>query len=144
MIIIHFYRLVQFHTWICFFTRLSVRVSDSGHPAMYPIIVFKNKPGHKIYRCTSVFSTQHHALLHNPTLLHTMTYFAPDCHPRKIYRCMSACSTINHRILHNPTILYTKTFFTPACHPRQKIPSEKNCHTLHWYTHARLTCHRSL
>ena len=49
-------------------------------------------------------------LLHNPTILHTKTFFAPAYHPRKIYRCMSGHSTRNHKLLNNPTIIHTKTF----------------------------------
>ena len=79
----HFYRLVRFHTWRRFCTRLSVRVFYSGHPVTHGINFFTNKPGHRIYRCIPARYTQHYALLHNPMILHTKTFFAPACHPCK-------------------------------------------------------------
>ena len=115
--------LVQFHTRRCFCARLSIRVSDLGHPVMYARKFCTNNPGHKMYRCMSVRSTWQHTLLQNPTIIHTKTFFAPDCHPRKIYRCMSAQSTRHNTLLQNPTILHTKAFLASACHLRQKILS---------------------
>ena len=104
----HLHRLVLFHTQRYFRSRLSVRVSDSGHPAKYAIQLFTNNPSHKIYRCMPSRSTRHYTLPHNLTILHT------------------------------------DLFFAPACHPCNKISSEKNCHSIHWCTHARLTFHRIL
>ena len=104
-------------------TRLSTRVSNSVHPVMYARQFCTNKPGHKIYRCISAPSTQHHTLLHNLTILRTETFFTPACNLHKIYCCMSAHTKKHHTLLHNTTILHTKTFFAPACHPRQKISS---------------------
>ena len=73
-----FYRLVWFHTRRRFRTSISVRVSDSGHPITQARRFCTKTPGHKIYHCISVCSTLHHTLLHNPTTLHTKTFFAPD------------------------------------------------------------------
>ena len=118
-----FYRIVQFNTRRHFRTSISIRVSDSVPPVTYSRPFFRNKPGHKIYRCISVLSIQHHTLLHNPTIIHTNIYFAPPCHPHHIYGYTSARSTKNHILLHNPAILHTKKCFAPVCHPRKKILS---------------------
>ena len=90
------------------------KLSDSGHPVTYARIFFTNKPYHKIYRCMLVRSTQHHKLLHTATIIHTKTFFAPDCHPRQIYWYISAHSTRHRTLLHNLMILHTKTFL---CQP---------------------------
>ena len=83
ILIMPFYRLIWFHTRRRFHARLSVRVSDSGHPITYSRKNFTNNPGHKIYRCMPARYTWHYTLLHNPAILHTKTFFAPFCHPRK-------------------------------------------------------------
>ena len=83
VLIMHFYRMGPFHTRRRFCTRLYVRVPDSGHPVIYVRQFCKNKPGHKICRCMSARSTRHYTLIHNPTILHMKTFFAPSCHPRK-------------------------------------------------------------
>ena len=101
-LIMHFYRLIQFHTKRRFCASLSFRVSNSGHPVTYTRLFCMNNPGHKIYHCIPSRSTQRYTLLHNLTILHM------------------------------------ETFFAPAYHPCKKIPSKKNCHSLHWHTHARL------
>ena len=59
----------------------------------------------------------------------------------KIYHCLPEISTRHYILLHNPTTLHMKTFFAPACHQRKKISSDKNCHILHYYTHARFSHH---
>ena len=100
VLIMHFYRLVRFHTQRRCRSSLSVRLSDLGHPVMYIRFFCRNNPGHKIYRCMSVRSTQHHTLLPNPTIIHTKTFFTPAFHPRQIYRCMSARSTQHRTLLH--------------------------------------------
>ena len=109
--------IVLFHTQRRFHTSLSIRVSDSGHPVTYARQFLANKPGHKIYRCILVCSTQHHTLLHNPTIIQRKTFFAPAYHPCKIYPCMSAHSTRHHTLLYDPTILHT-VFFAPYYHLR--------------------------
>ena len=134
VLLMHFCRLLRFHTQRRFRPSLSVRVSDSGHPVTYARQFFTNTPGHKIYCCISACSTRHHTLLHNPTIIHVRTFVAPASHPRKIYLCMSAQSTQHHILLHNPTILHTKTFFAPACHPRK----------IYCYMTARSTIHHML
>ena len=83
VLIMNFYRLVRFNERRCFCNSLSVRVYDSGQAVTHARKFCTNKPGHKIYRCMSARSTQHHTLLHNPTILHTKTFFVPACHPRK-------------------------------------------------------------
>ena len=83
VLIVHFYRLVQFHTQRGFCASIYVKLSNSGHPVMYSRQFCINKPGQKIYLCMSTRSTRHHMLLHNPTILHTKTFFAPACQPRK-------------------------------------------------------------
>ena len=108
ILIIHFSRLVQFHTWRHFCTSLSIRVSNPGHPVTYARKLCTNKAGHKIYRCMSACSTRHCTLIPNPTILHTKTFLRQPITRARNYR------------------------------PRQ------NCHSLHWYTHACLTCHRPL
>ena len=78
---------------------------------------------------------------------HPVTYVRKFCTNktgRKIYRCIPARSTQHHMLLNNLTILHTKKVFVPACHPLKKISSKTNCHSLHCYTNARLTCHRPL
>ena len=50
---------------------------------MYTRQCLTNMPGQKMYCCMSARSTQHDMLLHNLTILHTNTFFAPACHPRK-------------------------------------------------------------
>ena len=81
--IMHFYRLVRFHTRILFWDSLSVRVSDSGHPVTHASKFCTNKPSHKIYRCMLAWSTQHYTLPRNPTILHRKKFFASAYHPLK-------------------------------------------------------------
>ena len=107
----NFYRLVRYHTRGRFFSSLSVRVYNSCHPVTYSRQFCRNKLDQKIYRCMSVRSTQHHTLLHNPTILHTKTFFALAYHPSQINCCMSSRSTRHHKLLNNPTILHTKKIF---------------------------------
>ena len=72
----NFYRIVQFNTQRRFHARLYVRVSDSGHPVTYSRQFCRNKPIQKIHCCMSVRFTQHHTLLHNPTILHMKICFS--------------------------------------------------------------------
>ena len=108
--IVKFYRIIQFPKQRRFGASLYFRVSYSVHPVTYTIQLFRNKPSHKLYRCMSVRSTQHHTLLHNLTIIHTKTFFSPACHPCQIYQYMSAHSTRHHTFLHNPMVLHTKKF----------------------------------
>ena len=64
-IIVHFYRLILFHTQRCFLASLSVRVYNLGHPVMYARNFCTNKPSHKIYLYMSACSTQHHTLVND-------------------------------------------------------------------------------
>ena len=68
--------LIRFHTQRSFHASLSIRVSDSDHPITYDRKFCTNNTGHKIHRWMSVHSTQHHTLLHNPTILHTKKFCA--------------------------------------------------------------------
>ena len=83
VVIMHSYRLVWFHTQGRFCDRISVRVSNSCHPVTYSKNVCTNKPGYKIYCCMSEDSIRNHTVLHNPTIIHTNTFFAPACNLRK-------------------------------------------------------------
>ena len=49
-------------------------VFNSVHRVTYARQFFRNKPGHKIYRCMSVRSTQHHTFLHDTKILHTKEF----------------------------------------------------------------------
>ena len=110
VLIMHFYRLLQFHTRRRFCTGLYIRVSNSGHPITYVRQFCTNKTGRKIYRCIPARSTQHHMLLNNLTILHTKKVFVPACHPLKkissktkyhsLHCCTHACLTC-HRPLQN-------------------------------------------
>ena len=84
-----------------------------------------DKPGQKIYRCMSLCSTQHHTLLHNPTIIHTKKCFAPACNSRKIYRCTSELPTQHHTLLHNPTILHMKKFLWQPVTRAEKYVQDK-------------------
>ena len=91
-----------------FCARLSVRVSDSGHP---------------------------------------MTYGRYFLQTSMVTKYTSACQNSPHNIIHFYIILqfYIKRHFSR--HPVacvRKYLLRQNCHSLHWYTHARLTCHRPL
>ena len=100
----HFYKLVQFHILIFFRAITYIRVSDSGHPIRYSRQYCTNKPGHKLYHCIPAHSTQHHRILHYPTILHMKTFFVPFYHPRKK---ISSKSKLSHSSLINPRALYT-------------------------------------
>ena len=113
--------LIWFHKRRHFYVIVYVRASDSGRPVTYGRKFCTNKPSHKLYCCITEGSIRHHALIKNPTIIHTKTFFAPVCHPRKIYSCVIAHSKRHHTLLHHPMILGTKTFFAPTCHARQKI-----------------------
>ena len=62
--------LVRFHTREKFRATLYIKVSDSVYPVTYAKTICTKTPGHKIYQCVSVRSTQHHTILHHPTILH--------------------------------------------------------------------------
>ena len=108
VLVMHFYRLVRFHTQRRFHASLSVRLSYSDHPIMQARDFCTNKPGHKIYFFIPTHSTRHYTLLTNPTILHT------------------------------------KTFLRHSVTRARKYPLRQNYHSLHLYTHARLTHHRPL
>ena len=108
VLIINFYRLVQFLTRRRFHASISVWVSNSDHPVTYSIQLCMKKVGHKTYHCMSARPTQHSTLLHNAMTLH-----------RKTFLC---------------------EFSTHA----RKYHLRQNCHSLHWYTHARLRRHYPL
>ena len=121
--IMRFYKIVWFNTQRRFHASMSARVSNSIHPVTYTSQFCRKRPGHKIYHCTQLQSTRHYRLLHNPTILHTKTFFAPDYHLCQIYRFMSAWSTGHHTLPNNPTILHSKKKFAPACCSHKKISS---------------------
>ena len=51
-------------------------------------------------------STQHYILLHNPTILHTQTFFAPVCHSLKK---ISSEKKLSHSSLLQPRALHTSS-----------------------------------
>ena len=101
VLIVHFYRLLRFHTQRHFRASLSLRVFNSCHPVNYSRQFFTNNPGHKIYRCMSARSTRHHTFIHNPTILHTKTFFAPQSsliHPHSPHTSSSTSNEIKTQI----------------------------------------------
>ena len=123
VLIMNFYRLVQFHTGIRFHTSLYVRVSDSGHSVMYVRKFCTDKPSHKIYCWISVQSTQHHTPLHNPTIIHMKIVLRQPFTGTRY-------TAVYHHTPHNTIRFYTilgfyirRHFFAPACHPCNRIPS---------------------
>ena len=104
VLIMNFYMLVWFHIWRCLCISLSVRVSNSGHFVTYARQYCSKILSDKIYRCMTEGSKQHSTLLHNTTIIHTKTLFAPAYHlcknnlPKK---------KLSHSSLLNPRVLYT-------------------------------------
>ena len=96
VLIVYFYIIIQFHPRRRFWASLSVRVSDSDHPVMYARQFFRNKPGHNIYRCMSVRSTQHHTIIHNLTILHMQTFL---CQPVTRAKYTVVCKHASHDII---------------------------------------------
>ena len=97
------YRLVQFHTWRYFCSRLSVRVSYSGQTVTYTRKYCTNNPGKKPYGCMAAVSTQNCALLNYTTILHTETFFTPAYHWRKK---LSSETKMSHYSLLHPRALH--------------------------------------
>ena len=100
----NFYRLVWFHIQRHFSASLSVRVSNSGHPVKHVRHYCTNKPNHKLHHCMIEVSTQHYKILHNPTILHMKTFFAPDCH---LCKKTSPLTKLLHSSLLHPCALHT-------------------------------------
>ena len=91
VLIMHFYRLIWFHIQRRFRASLSIRLSGSGQPVIYARKYCTNNPYHKLYRWISSRSTLNYTHLHDPTILHTNTFFAPASHPRKKFHPRQNC-----------------------------------------------------
>ena len=98
VLVIHFYRLIWFHTQKRFRASLSVRVSDSVQPVTPARECFTNNTGHKIYQYVPARSTRHYMRLHNSTIIHTKIFFEPACHPRNkiLYKEKLSQSSLIH------------------------------------------------
>ena len=106
IIIVHFYRVVQLHIRGKFCASLSVRASDSGQPITHSRQYFMNSTGQKLYHCIIAVSIRYYTVLNNPTILHTKTFFMPECHPRK--RILSE-TKLSHSSLLHPHVLHTSS-----------------------------------